>query len=55
MTKRTCGLASEEAVPIGHDFVVVARADAAEFAEREGLEGVKSELDDLLEKVGPKK
>ena len=47
--------ASEEALPGGHDFVVVARADAAEFAEREGLAGVKSELDELLGKVGPKK
>jgi ribonuclease P protein component len=47
--------ASEETLPGGHDFVVVARADAAEFAEREGLAGVKSELDDLLAKVGQKK
>ena len=47
--------ASEESLPVGHDFVVVARSDAAEFAEREGLAGVKSELDELLEKAGPKK
>ena len=46
---------SEERVPIGHDFVVVARAEAAELAEREGLAGIKSELDELLEKAGPKK
>lgn len=46
---------SEERLPAGHDFVVVARSDAAEFAEREGLAGVKSELDALLEKAGPKK
>lgn len=46
---------SEERVPAGHDFVVVARSDAAEFAEREGLAGVKAELDELLEKAGPKK
>jgi ribonuclease P protein component len=46
---------SEERLPAGHDFVVVARSDAAEFAEAEGLAGIKSELDELLEKAGPKK
>jgi ribonuclease P protein component len=46
---------SEERVPPGHDFVVVARSEAAEFAEREGLAGIKNELDELLEKAGPKK
>jgi ribonuclease P protein component len=46
---------SEERLPPGHDFVVVARADAAELAEREGLAGIKLELDELLEKAGPKK
>jgi ribonuclease P protein component len=46
---------SEERVPPGHDFVVVARSEAAELAEREGFEGIKSELDELLEKAGPKK
>src|SRR3954452_17258235 len=46
---------SEERVPAGHDFVVVARAEAAELAEREGLSGIKSELDELIEKAGPKK
>src|SRR5215212_5800235 len=29
--------------------------EAAELAEREGLAGIKSELDELLEKAGPKK
>ena len=47
--------ASEERLPQGHDFVVVARSEAAELAEREGLGGIKSELDELLEKAGPKK
>jgi ribonuclease P protein component len=47
--------ASEERLPAGHDFVVVARADAAEFAEREGLAGVRTELDELLEKAEQKK
>ena len=47
--------AAEERVPTGHDFVVVARAEAAELADREGLAGIKTELDELLEKAGPKK
>src|SRR4051812_28674295 len=46
---------SEGLLPAGYDFVVVARSDAAEFADREGLAGVKSELDELLGKAGPKK
>jgi ribonuclease P protein component len=46
---------SEELLPAGHDFVVVARSEAADFAQREGLAGIKSELDDLLEKAGPKR
>src|SRR2546421_2699224 len=46
---------SEERLPPGHDFVVVARSDAADLAEREGLAGIKLELDELLEKAGPKK
>ena len=45
---------SEEQLPPGHDFVVVARSDAGELAEREGLAGIKSELAELLEKAGPK-
>src|SRR3954471_19768894 len=45
---------SEERLPAGHDFVVVARADAGDLAERAGLAGIKSELDELLEKAGPK-
>jgi ribonuclease P protein component len=44
--------ASEDALPDAHDFVVVARADAGELAEREGLEGIKRELDELLGKAG---
>ena len=34
------------------DIVVVARADAAELAEREGLQGIEAALADLLRKVG---
>jgi ribonuclease P protein component len=44
--------ASEDTLPAGHDFVVVARADAAQLAEREGLEGIRGELAELLEKAG---
>ena len=46
--------ASEDSLPAGHDFVVVARADAAALAEREGLEGFRSELVELLEKASSK-
>jgi ribonuclease P protein component len=35
-----------------HDYVVVARADAATLAEREGLAGVERELRELLQKLG---
>ena len=45
---------SEERLPTGHDFVVVARSDAADLAAREGLDGIKTELDELLAKAGPK-
>ena len=37
---------------IAADVVVVARADAAELAERDGLEGVQAALGELLRKVG---
>ncbi|MDX6690670.1 MAG: ribonuclease protein component [Solirubrobacteraceae bacterium] len=39
------------AVPAGHDVVVVARPSARELAEREGLEGVRGALRELLEKA----
>src|SRR4051812_23298986 len=45
---------SEELLPAGHDFVVVARSEAAEFADREGLPGVGTELAELLGKAGPR-
>jgi ribonuclease P protein component len=47
--------AAEERLPVGHDFVVVARAEAGDLAEREGLAGIKGELDELLEKAGGKR
>jgi len=33
------------------DVVVVARPDARELAEREGLDGVRTALDELVEKA----
>jgi ribonuclease P protein component len=41
-----------DALPDGHDFVVVARPDAGELAGREGEGGVEGSLRDLLEKAG---
>jgi ribonuclease P protein component len=35
-------------VPTDHDVVVVARPEARELAEREGLDGVRRELGELL-------
>ncbi len=45
--------ARAEHLPAGHDFVIVARPEARELAEREGLAGVERALDELLEGVGP--
>jgi ribonuclease P protein component len=39
-------------VPAGHDVVVVARPGARELAEREGLNGVRCALRELLERAG---
>jgi ribonuclease P protein component len=36
-------------VPGGHDYVVVARPEARELAEREGLDGVRRALEELIE------
>ncbi len=36
----------------GTDIVVVARSDAAEFVEANGLDGVTGELKDLLAQAG---
>jgi ribonuclease P protein component len=40
-----------ELVPAGHDVVVVARPSARELAEREGLQGVRGALRELLQKA----
>jgi ribonuclease P protein component len=37
-----------ERVPTDHDVVVVARPEARDLAEREGLEGVRRELGELV-------
>jgi ribonuclease P protein component len=44
--------AEAEVVPPGHDLVVVARPAARELAEREGLDGVRGALRELLERAG---
>ena len=38
-------------LPAGHDVVVVARPEARELAEREGLAGIQSALAELVEKT----
>jgi ribonuclease P protein component len=43
---------SEPALAAGHDVVVVARPDALELAEREGLEGIEAALGELLARAG---
>ena len=43
--------AERDVVPAGHDVVVVARPSARELAEREGLQGVRDALRELLQKA----
>ncbi|MDX6698998.1 MAG: ribonuclease protein component [Solirubrobacteraceae bacterium] len=45
--------ARSETLPTDHDYVVVARPEARDLAEREGLAGVERELDELMEAVRP--
>jgi ribonuclease P protein component len=40
--------AAVPSLPADHDVVVVARPDARELAEREGLAGIRTSLDELL-------
>ena len=40
-------------LPSDHDVVVVARPEARELAEREGLEGIRTALAELVGKVEP--
>jgi ribonuclease P protein component len=44
--------ASSEALPDGHDFVLVARPDVGELARDRGEAGVEDALRELLEKAG---
>jgi len=44
--------AEASVVPAGHDIVVVARPSSRELAERDGLDGVRAALRELLEKAG---
>jgi ribonuclease P protein component len=43
--------AASASLPDDHDVVVVARPDARELAEREGLAGIRASLDELLGKA----
>jgi ribonuclease P protein component len=43
--------ASADALPAGHDVVVVARPDVRDLADREGLAGVTRALGELVEKA----
>ena len=40
-----------ERLPSGHDVVVVARPEARELAEREGLAGIRGALGELVDKA----
>jgi len=42
----------EDDLPDDHDFVVVARAGAADVVKRDGRDGVRRELAELLERLG---
>jgi ribonuclease P protein component len=46
--RRGAGAGAAERVPADRDVVVVARPEARELAEREGLDGIRRELADLL-------
>jgi len=41
-----------ERLPAGSDYVVVARPDARELAEREGMSGVRTALAELVDGLG---
>ncbi len=44
--------ASSDALPPGHDFVLVARPDAGELARERGEAGIEDALRELLDKAG---
>ena len=37
--------------PAGHDIVVIARAELGDLAERDGLDGVRAALEEMLTRV----
>ena len=43
--------AESERLPEGSDYVVVARPDARELAERDGMPGIRSALAELVDQV----
>ena len=43
--------AESERLPAGSDYVVVARPDARELAERDGMDGVRRALAELVDQV----
>jgi ribonuclease P protein component len=43
--------AEEASLPRGYDLVIVARPDLKELAEREGMEGIRSALEELVERA----
>ena len=43
--------AESERLPAGHDVVVVARPEACELVEREGLAGIRAALSELVDKA----
>ena len=45
--------AESERLPEGSDYVVVARPDARELTEREGMPGVRRALAELVDQVAP--
>jgi ribonuclease P protein component len=47
-TLREAFWALAAALPAGHDFVIVARPGAEELVEREGTDGVRTSLEELL-------
>lgn len=46
--------AHADELPDGHDFVLVARPDAADLLEREGAEAFAKALGELLEEAAPR-
>ena len=45
--------AEAERLPAGSDYVVVARPDARELAERDGMPGIRAALSELVDQLHP--